>query len=665
MLRLVHASVALAALGVTTMAMAADTDDPDEPTVVVTGSPLSADPDHIAATIDTVGRDEILRSGGASLADALSNVPGVSGTGYAAGASRPVIRGFDSNRVRVLEDGVGSFDVSDVGPDHGVPIDPLSAQRVEVVRGAATLRYGSQAIGGVVNAINNRVPIELPEEPFVGEITGSYATNSESLQGGAQADGAMGQFALHADWFDRHTDDYRIPGGTMPNSYFRGDGYSAGGSYFFGRGDESRIGAGAVHYASKYGMPGGDTFIDMRQTKQMLRSSFAMDAGALETLTVDGGYADYEHSEIDPATGEAVSTFKDNEWESRAESIFGAIGPFSAAALGVQAQKRNFAALGEGADYLQPARTRSEAVFGFAESPLSDSVRLQFGARVESVHIDGTPASDVPTARKFTPVSGSLGVLFDATMAVQLGATLTSAARAPAQTELFSRGPHDGPGTFETGDPMLEVERAHSLEALVRVKTDPLQFEGSLWGARFDNFVYGALTGRTCDEAGLCAAGDAGALRELDYTQLGAKFWGAEAKVDFELVEIASGHVHAEVLADYVRAKLDSGAGNVPRITPYHMGAGLSWTNMAFDASVLVKYTGRQDDIAAAETATAGFTSVDAQFGWRPLPHNPDFEIVVIGRNLTDSTQRNAIALNKDEVVLPGRDARLVVRAAF
>lgn len=660
---LLSAPVALASLSVTAVALA---DNPVKPqdvqTVVVTASPLSSDPDALATIVESVNRDQILRSGGANLADALSNVPGVTGTSFASGASRPVIRGFDANRVRTLEDGIGSFDVSDVGPDHGVPIDPLSAERVEVVRGAATLRYGSQAIGGVVNAINNRVPTVLPEKPVTGEVTGSYGTNSDSRQGGALFDARAGQFAFHADGFDRHTDDYDIPGGTMANSYFRGDGYSGGASYFFG---DNRIGAGAIHYDAKYGIPGEDTFIDMRQTKEMFRSSFAIGAGAFQTLTVEGGYADYEHSERDPESGDALSTFKDNEWDSRAEGIFGAVGPFSSAALGVQAQNRNFSALGEGADFLQPTTTRTEAVFGFAESPLSNSVRLQVGARVENVHTDGTPASDIASSRKFTPVSGSLGVVFDATSSVRLGATLTSAARAPAQTELYARGPHDGPATFETGDPTLEVERANSLEGSIRVRTSRVHFDGSLWGAKFTNYIYGALTGRTCDEEGLCVDDDSGELKELNYTQLGTKFWGAEMKVGYELAEMSSGKLHADVLADYVRAKFDDGAGNVPRIPPYHLGAGLSWSSTSFDAGLLVKYTGRQDKLATAETETAGFTSVDAQIGWRPMASYQDFELALIGRNLTDTTQRNAIALNKDDVILPGRDVRLVIRAAF
>jgi iron complex outermembrane receptor protein len=634
---------------------------PDIETVVVTGTPLSDDPDFLATIIDSVDRDEILRSGGANLADALANVPGVTGSGFAAGASRPVIRGFDANRVRLLENGVGSFDVSDVGPDHGVPIDPLSAQRVEVVRGAATLRYGSQAIGGVVNAINNRVPTVLPDKPFTGEVSGAYADNADSREGSAQFDARAGQFAFHADGFKRNTDDYDTPEGPLSNSYFRGDGYSFGSSYFFG---PSRIGADIVQYDAKYGIPGEDTYIDMKQTKEMFRSSFAIGRGAWRTLAIEGGYADYEHSERDPE-GTPLATFKDREWDSRAEAVFGETGPFSGSALGAQLQQRNFAALGDGEDYLQPTETKTEAAFAFAEAPLNDNARLQFGARVERVDVDGIPVSDEPVSRQFTPISASVGLVYDATEAVRLGATLTSAARAPAQTELFARGPHDGPATFETGDPTLDIERANSLEGSIRVRLSNVSLEGSVWGAKFSNYIYGALTGRTCNEDRECFDDDSEELKELNYTQLGAQFWGAEGKATVGLNETAAGKLEAMFLADYVRAELDSGAGNVPRLPPYHLGAGISWTGPVIDGRVFVRYSGRQDRTAVAETPTAGFTSVDAQFGWRPVRSNQDFELVLIGRNLTDSTQRNSVALNKDDVILPGRDVRLMVRVAF
>jgi iron complex outermembrane receptor protein len=630
-------------------------------TVLVTASPLSHNADDIATIVNTVNRQQILQSGGANLADALANEPGVTGTSFASGASRPVIRGFDANRVRVLENGIGSFDVSDVGPDHGVPIDPLSTEKIEVVRGAATLRYGSQAIGGVVNAINNRVPSELPDKPFAAELTGSYGTNADSRQGSAMFDARAGQFAIHADGFDRRADDYDIPDGTMGNSYFKGDGYSLGGSYFFG---DSHVGVGGVHYDSQYGIPGEDTFIDMKQTKEMLRSSFAIGAGAFQTLTVEGGYADYEHSEIDPATGEALATFKDNEWDARAEGLFGKVGPFSGLAVGVQAQNRNFSALGEGNNYLNPTATETGAGFLFAEAPLIGSLRLQTGARFEHVKVEGTPATDVLTSRTFTPISGSAGLVFDATPIVRLGVTLSSAARAPAQTELFARGPHDGPATFETGDPTLGLERATSLEGTMRVRLDKVRVDASVWGAKFSNYIFGELTGRTCDDDGNCVVGNANELKELNYTQVDAKFYGAEAKTTVSVYENSAGKLQAELLADYVRAKVDNG-GNIPRIPPYHVGAGLHWEGVQLDGGFMFRYAGRQDNIATAETVTAGFTSLDAHFGWRPIRSRPGFELALVGHNLTDTVQHNSVALNKDEVILPGRDVRLVVRAAF
>ncbi len=657
----VFTTIAFLVVGTTPPSLAAESQARIE-TIIVTGSPLSNDPDKLATIVGQVNRDEILRSGGANLSDALASVPGVTGSNFAAGSSRPVIRGFDASRVRILENGVGSFDVSDIGADHGVPIDPLSTQKIEVVRGAATLRYGSQAIGGVVNAINNRIPLTLPKEPFSGELSGNYATAANTRQGGALMDLAVGPLAAHADAFIRGTDDYDTPLGVQSNSYFKGDGGSFGGSYFFGG---SRFGAAIVHYDAKYGIPAEDTFIDMKQTKGLFGSSFALNEGEFETVTVDGGYADYKHSERDP-DGVALSTFIDKEWDSRAELIIGSIGPLSSSALGAQVQHRDFSALGEGADFLLPTVTKSMAGFGFTEAILTKILRLQMGLRVEHADVTGTPASDVPTDRSFTPVSVSAGLLLEASNDVTFGLTVASAARAPAQTELFARGPHDAPGTFETGDPTLGVERANSLEGTVRVRGRAIEFEGAAWGAKFSNFIFGRFTGRTCDDEGICIAGDTEDLKELFYDQRGATFYGLEGKVTASLIEVGGGALGVNILADYVRAKLRGGAGNVPRIPPYHVGGGLFWESTSFDASFLLKYSGAQNDVgAAAETPTKGFANLDAQVAWRPWETKPAVELALVGRNLTDRVQRNAAALNKDEVVLPGRDIRLVLRATF
>jgi iron complex outermembrane recepter protein len=628
--------------------------------VVVTASPIG-DPDRLATISGSINREQLLRGGGNTLADALSQLPGVTSSGFAAGAGRPVIRGMDANRVRILEDGIGSFDVSDVGPDHGVPIDPFAAERVEVVRGAATLRYGSQAIGGVVNAISNRVPLQLLEGTVGGEFAGSFGSVADNRDLSGQFNGRSNSLALHADAYTRHSNDYDTPAGPMTNSWLRGEGGALGGAWI---GDDHRMGLGVVRHQSRYGIPGEDAYIDMGQTKVSLRTVFGLGTGAWRQLTVDAGAADYAHSERDP-DAVALSTFKDREWDARAEAVAGPWGWLSESALGVQSQQRNFKALGEGTSYLSPTRTRSQALFGFTEARFAEKLRLQFGARVEHVRVDGTPASDMPTQRGFTPAGAAVGLVFDADAAWRLGISLSSAARAPAQTELFARGVHEATATYEIGLPSLRQERAHSAELSLRWRGGRVHADGSVWVTNFHNFVYGELTGRSCNEDGDCVGGNAEELTELIYTQRGARFSGAEGHAEIELLQKPRGDLHMNLLADVVRARLADGAGNVPRIPPYRIGAGLAWHGSRFDANVFVRYSGRQNRVAIGEPPTAGFTHVEAELAWRPWAARPGTELALAGRNLTDSLQRNAAALNKNSVILPGRDIRLSFRVVL
>jgi iron complex outermembrane receptor protein len=230
---------------------------------------------------------------------------------------------------------------------------------------------------------------------------------------------------------------------------------------------------------------------------------------------------------------------------------------------------------------------------------------------------------------------------------------------------LFARGGHDGPGTFETGDPNLKIERSNALEATVRTKLGPVSFEGALWGASFSNYIYGDLTGRTCDDDGNCVAGDSGELKELNYAQRDADFWGFEAKASAPLLQTGDGTLSLDMLADYVRATFGNGFGNVPRIQPFRMGGGLSWSSPAIDASFLVLGVGDQNRIGAFETATPGYVDVSAQAVWRPFPEKPGLSIALVGQNLADQIERDAVALNRNVVVMPGRNIRIVLRQAL
>jgi iron complex outermembrane receptor protein len=628
--------------------------------IVVTASPFATQQDNTPAIVAKVDRATILTQGGSSIASALANVPGISSTGFATGASRPIIRGMDANRVRILEDGVSSSDVSDIGPDHGIPIDPLSAQSIEVVRGAGTLRYGSQAIGGVVNVLNNRVPMSLPDKPLSAEVTGSYGTVANAFETSGLADAAIGNLALHADGFYRHADDYDTPLGTQANSYSHTHGGTLGGSYFMG---DSHVGAAVTQYDANYGIPSDDTHIVMKQTKVLTRNAFDLGSGLLKTLTFDGSYGKYKHSEVTPE-GDIASTFRNKEYDGRAELLMGPLGPLHNTAIGFEAQDRRFSAIGEDSSYLFPTHTKSQAGYLFTELALADSVNLQASGRVEHVSISGTPADDIRTRNSYTPVSGAIGALWTASPAVKLGLTFSSTGRAPAQTELFARGGHDGPGTFETGDPDLRIERANSLEGSLRLRSGRFHFDGSIYSTWFKHYIYGDLTGRTCDDTGTCVDDDTQDLRELFYRQQDAHFRGVEGEASYDLVQTDRGTFQAHVLADYTRATLDDGS-NVPRIPPYRVGGGLSWKGTKLDTGIDLKYFGRQDKAGAFDTATPSYMNLDAQIAWRPFDARPGIEFAVVGQNLTDDVQRNAAALNKDVVVMPGRNVRFVARLAI
>ncbi len=630
--------------------------------IIVTASPIGHDRDDTPAIVAKVDAEDILRRGGASIADALSKVPGIAATGFATGASRPIIRGMDATRVRVLEDGTSGSDVSDIGPDHGIPIDPLAARSIEVVRGAGTLRYGSQAIGGVVNVLNNRVPTSFPDKPLSAELNGTYGTVSDLYQGAGLVDVAVGDVALHADAFGRRAGDYDTPTGVQQNSFFRGYGGSVGGSYFFGSNHDSHVGAAVTQYGAQYGIPSDTTFIDMRQTKVMTRSSIALGSGLLQRFNLDGSYANYAHDEKEP-DGTIDTTFRNKEYNARGEVLIGALGPVTSSALGVEYQHRAFSAVGEDSSYLFPATMESVAGYLFTDTQLADRLHLEASGRVERVRLNGTPRFGDATVREFTPVSGAVGALYTVSPAIKLGATFSTTGRAPALTELFARGGHDGPNTFETGDPDLRIERANSLEGTLRIRSGGFRFDGSVYSSWFRNYIYGDLTGRRCDDDGSCALDGDGDLRELNYRQQGAHFRGVEGEASYDLVHTPHGVYRFNLLADYTRATLDDGR-NVPRIPPYRIGGGLNWTGEKLDAGFNLIYAGRQNRFGAFDTATPGYVALDGQLALRPFASHPNVELALVGQNLTNDTQRLATALNKDEVVMPGRRLMATLRIA-
>jgi iron complex outermembrane receptor protein len=401
------------------------------------------------ATVTVVPREELQRSPGSTLGDVLFGKPGITGSSFAPGASsRPIIRGLDVNRVGIVDNGVGAGGASDLGEDHFVPVNPLATSQVEVIRGPATLRYGSQSIGGIVSATNNRIPEALPcgpsPAPLPGivkapartlalpgcasaELRGALSSVDNSREGGALYDAGAGAFAFHADVFGRQTDNYRVPSypylvapdpaelplatrpggfnGRQPNSWTRSHEASVGGSYLFMGGF---AGLAYTRNATLYAIPGADgdghrTRIDARQDKLTGKAEVRPGATAIDAVRLWWGFTDYKHNEIgladaaDPGSDGIRQTFTNRELEGRVEVQ---LAPFNlrfaelTTAVGVQAGRQELTAPGDDPTspvngLFDPNKNNRVAGYVFNEFKLSDSTKAQLAGRIERVNLNG------------------------------------------------------------------------------------------------------------------------------------------------------------------------------------------------------------------------------------------------------------------------------------
>lgn len=654
------------------------------------------------ATVTVVPKDEIERSTGKTLGEVLQSKPGITSSSFAPGAaSRPIVRGLDNYRVRIQENGLSSSGVSELGEDHGVPIDPLAAQQIEVIRGPATLRWGSQAIGGVVNVDNNRIPTAIPYRGISGEMKGSYSSVDKGRDGAVLLDAGAGNFALHADAYGRAATDYKIPNdpylpsalggeeaplvtGRQPNSAQRANGQAIGGSYIFDRG---YIGVAVSHFESLYHVPGIEaaataTNLDIAQTKVTSKGEFRPDASAIDAIRFWLGSTNYKHDEIaDEGFYGIQQTFTNKEKEGRVEVQ---LQPFDlrfaalTTALGVQGSVQDLNAPGAEGGLFDPNRTRSLAGYMFNEFKFTPAFRMQLSGRIEQVNVKGTapdvfvdPFVGIARDRDFTPKSGAIGFLQDLPGDLVASVTAQYVERAPRAPELFSRGVHEATETFDIGNPNLNIEKAKSFEIGLRRKTGPLRFEATGFYTRFDDFIFRNLTGSCDDTIDTCTSlGGAGTeLNEAIYSQRDAKFRGAEFQAQLDVGPVWKGLWGIDGQYDIVRATFTDGS-NVPRIPPQRVGAGLFYRDMNWFARVGLLHAFAQNDVSGVETTTDGYNLLKAELSYTAKLRADatgitEYKIGIVGDNLLNEDIRNAVSFKKDEVLQPGRTVRVFGSVRF
>jgi iron complex outermembrane receptor protein len=681
-LKLLAAAVAAASAPVA----AQETKKPDEvkkqESITVTASPLGRAASELAQPATVLSEEELRRKRAASIGDTLGGELGVQSSAFGAGSGRPIIRGLDGPRVRVLENGIGTGDASSHSPDHAVTTEALRADQIEILRGPASLLYGSGAIGGVVNVVSKTIPRERiqglrGEAELRGGSANDERTGSFNLEGGA------GDVAWHLDAFKRRTRDYEIPGaaqregtvshehhegeeegeheahaptGRLPNSDVDMHGFGGGASWF-GRG--GYVGAGAQKLENDYGVPTGEGVrIRMKQERGELATEWADPLPGFSRLRARAAHSRYMHDEIEEG-GEIGTTFRNKATEARFELQH--LAPWSGT-IGAQVQRQDLSALGEEA-ILPPTRSRANALFAVGELPFGD---WTFDAGIRLEREERRPDADLP-AREFDLTTPALGLVWRVSPEYRFSIAATQAQRAPSAEELYSFGPHHATATFDIGDANLRKEISRNVDVTFRKVTGDARWKVNVYANRVKDYVYGASVDAdgdgVPDRIGHDGEPEAdGEFLVQRYTQAEARFRGIEAEWSYRP---AAGFYGVRIFGDLTRAKLASGS-NLPRIAPARVGfeADAAWG--AWTGSFTTIHAFEQKRVAELETPTPSYTRVDAEIAWR-LDSGARRSITVFlqGSNLLDEEIRLHTSYLKDVAPQMGRSFALGVRAQF
>ncbi len=639
--------------------------------VIVTADPFgAAEGQTILTPARVLAGDELRDKLGGSLGETLMREPGVNASGFSAGASRPIIRGLEGPRIKILQNGMGSGDLSAISNDHAIGPSALSAQQIEILRGPATLLYGSGAIGGAVNIVNGRIPTQLEAQP-----TGEVELRAGSVDGSGlfafSADRSAGKIGLHVDGSLLRAGDYRIPG----NSSVDGSGDTGKLSFSGNREDNLGFGASLVeswgHVGASigqtdrlYGIHGRDenAKIDLSQFRFDIDSLVKAPLPGFDALRIKLGHNDYKHTELEDGRDPHVK-FSNRSFESRWELSHLPLAGWRGK-LGVQTDNATVQALNVEDPAVAPTvpRTRSSSLAAFAvEEKDFGNVRVSAGMRIEQA--DRRP--DGNRARDFSLAAGSLGALWSFIPGYALGATGSIAQRAPSAEELYSGGMHHPTETFDKGDAGLRKETSNNIELSLQKTTDRLRWKANLFQNKVKDFIYGALGGDVCEETGLAADGICDAVRERSFRQNDATLRGYEADLSYNLYEQGW---YGRLFTDSSRGRLD-GLGNLPLQPATRTGVTIGYQDTLWRSSLTVLHASAQNRIASPdisdETITRAYTRVDASISRVQRFGTTDLTWFLLARNLLNEEIRLSTSLLKDYVPQAGRNLMVGVRARF
>ena len=632
-------------------------------TIQVTAHPLVQTAVDYSAADNVIKSDQLVQ-GGTTIGEALSNQVGVYSNQFGPGASRPVIRGQDAARVKVLANASETMDVSTLSPDHAVTVDPTLAKQIEIVRGPSTLLYGAGNVGGLVNVTDNKIPTQMPENGYEGKLGVRYNTgNDEKLATAGVTVGLGDQVALRVEGLKRDANNYIAPDYVhegekerrVDNTFAESQNVTLGLSWIYDRGF---TGVSYTNRQDQYGLPGHnheyesceahlagqphlhcgehdhdheeDThevhdhshagpWVDLKSERYDFRSELADPFAGFQKLRVQASYTDYQHDEIEE--GQAATTFKSEGYDTRLELLHNPIGAWEGV-IGTQFGRQKLDITGEEALFAGPSTTDKWSLFALEHRQWND-VHFELAARLDQQSIDiDSPQKDYDD-HAFS-YSGAANWAFAPNYKLSLVASHQE--RLPMAQELYSQGKHLATNTYELGNENLAVEKSNNLELGFHYDTDRLNYHVHVFHNWFDDYIYAQTLDRYED------------FRLIQYTQDKARFYGAEGEISYQLSPIYT----ATLFGDYVRGKIDA-EGDAPRVPGGRVGT-------RFDADFGDGFSGtaeyyrafKQDKIAVYETETDGYNMVNLGLAYAArLSDKTDYRVYAKANNLLDETVYN------------------------
>lgn len=694
-----NSAVRLAVLAFAALhAQAGTAQTPQLKEITITGNPLGAT-DLLAPSAQYSGDGLLLRSK-TTLGETLDGTPGVSSTYFGPNASRPIIRGQDGDRIRILNNGGALLDASNLSYDHSVSADPLTIERIEVLRGPGALQYGGSAVGGVVNVIDNRIPREAlfdAQGGVGGKLDLGAATGNKERTAGVLLEAGNNRYAIHVDAMNRETKDVNVPidifcnrtsgaftARSICNSASKISSTALGGSIFF---DQGYLGASVSGYRSNYGtVAEPNVNIGMKSDRFALEGEIKALGGLIQSVKGQYSKTDYTHTEFTNTVPGTV--FKNRGSDLKIEARHAKFGNFDGL-VGVQMEDSRFSADGDEA-FAPYSRTQQNALFAFEEYKTSWG-KLTLGGRTESVKVAslGNPnpalAKFVPGKRDFTPTSYAVGSLWSLTPQWQLTGNVAYTERAPKDYELFANGPHIATRAYEVGDNTLTKEKATQFDIGIAWKSAFNSFAFNAYSSNFKNYI-GLVQSRGVtrnqsdgevnpveDPANAGFSQTTGAtfspLNEFRYQPTRARFTGFEASGNIRLIEGAS-PIDLALRADVVKATDLNTSQPLSRIPPMRLGATFKYTSGPFGANLGFDHAATQNRIPAGDRAAAANTRFNTGLNYR-LNAGPT-SLLWYARldNLT-----NKLAYSPTSVLtttafptappLPGRSLKVGMQASF